>query len=137
MVDADTFGSIFPGNKVEVENELDLEKAPKESSGEPNFVDDDFLICDDKISGFSLSGKRWCFFEVNLLKDPIFNIEAFKSLILPEDQKKMVHSLVNVHAHDQLNFDDVIKGKGKGMIFLLHGAPGTGKTLTAGMIFKW
>lgn len=26
---------------------------------------------------------------------------------------------------------DVIKGKGKGLIILLHGGPGTGKTLTA------
>lgn len=27
--------------------------------------------------------------------------------------------------------DDIIKGKGTGLILLLHGSPGTGKTLTA------
>lgn len=29
--------------------------------------------------------------------------------------------------------DDFIAGKGNGLIMLLHGGPGTGKTLTAGM----
>jgi len=29
------------------------------------------------------------------------------------------------------NIDDVIQGKGKGLVAVLHGAPGTGKTLTA------
>jgi hypothetical protein len=28
---------------------------------------------------------------------------------------------------------DLIRGKGDGLIMLLHGGPGTGKTLTAGM----
>jgi SpoVK/Ycf46/Vps4 family AAA+-type ATPase len=28
--------------------------------------------------------------------------------------------------------DDLIAGKGNGLIMLLHGGPGTGKTLTAG-----
>lgn len=32
--------------------------------------------------------------------------------------------------------DDLIAGKGNGLIMLLHGGPGTGKTLTAGN-FQW
>ncbi|RDL38442.1 uncharacterized protein BP5553_02782 [Venustampulla echinocandica] len=47
------------------------------------------------------------------------------------DQKDMILSLVNIHSDQRVAFDDVIKGKGKGMIFLLHGVPGVGKTLTA------
>lgn len=31
--------------------------------------------------------------------------------------------------------DDLMAGKGNGLIMLLHGGPGTGKTLTAGMFF--
>jgi DNA polymerase III delta prime subunit len=42
---------------------------------------------------------------------------------------------VQVHEDDRLGFDDMIKGKGKGMVFLLHGEPGVGKTLTAGELF--
>jgi SpoVK/Ycf46/Vps4 family AAA+-type ATPase len=30
---------------------------------------------------------------------------------------------------------DFVKGKGEGLIFLLHGKPGVGKTYTAGMTF--
>ncbi|KAL9625862.1 MAG: hypothetical protein Q9160_000182 [Pyrenula sp. 1 TL-2023] len=35
------------------------------------------------------------------------------------------------HVKQQSHFDDIIKGKGKGLVFLLHGPPGLGKTLTA------
>lgn len=44
----------------------------------------------------------------------------------------MLTSLANVHTEDS-RFDDLIEGKSKGLIFLLHGEPGVGKTLTAGM----
>jgi ATP-dependent 26S proteasome regulatory subunit len=61
-----------------------------------------------------------------------FNSDAFSTLILLDEQKDMIHSLVEVHSKNLLTFDDVIAGKGKGMVFLLHGECGTGKTLTAG-----
>ena len=41
----------------------------------------------------------------------------------------MIFSLVKEHGTS--NFDDIIKGKGKGFIGLLSGSPGCGKTLTA------
>lgn len=47
----------------------------------------------------------------------------------------MIHALVQSHAkHDKENsdFDDIIAGKGLGLVFLLQGPPGLGKTLTAG-----
>merc|ERR550514_578526 len=40
----------------------------------------------------------------------------------------MVQALVE-HAHE--SFTDVVEGKGSGCVFLLHGPPGVGKTLTA------
>lgn len=54
--------------------------------------------------------------------------------------KEMVKALVMVRIPSQgthgVNFrrkrDDLIAGKGSGLIMLLHGGPGTGKTLTAG-----
>lgn len=44
--------------------------------------------------------------------------------------------MIKIHKDERLQFDDLIKGKGKGMIFLLHGEPGVGKTLTAGACFE-
>jgi SpoVK/Ycf46/Vps4 family AAA+-type ATPase len=35
-------------------------------------------------------------------------------------------------ANPALKRDDIIASKGNGLIILLHGGPGTGKTLTAG-----
>jgi len=71
-------------------------------------------------------------FEIDGVKEVDFNEKAFESLVLPEEQKTTILSLVRAHTHD-FDFDDIIKGKGKGLIFLLHGEPGVGKTLTAGM----
>jgi hypothetical protein len=44
----------------------------------------------------------------------------------------MISSLVDMNEGDNIHFDDWIRGKGKGIIFLLHGEPGVGKTYTAG-----
>ncbi|KAF7554344.1 hypothetical protein G7Z17_g2984 [Cylindrodendrum hubeiense] len=60
-----------------------------------------------------------------------FDSHAFDALIIPDEQKQQILSLVRVHEDDSFIFDDLVKGKGRGMIFLLHGEPGVGKTLTA------
>ncbi len=94
--------------------------------------DDEYIICHNMIPGFALNEKKWGFFDVDLIEDVELNVDAWKSLMIKEHQKRMILSLVQVHEDRRLDFDDVIKGKGKGMVFLLHGEPGVGKTLTAG-----
>ena len=130
MVDCDTFGSTYPSMKETFE--LDMPTFNVEAGDHEKFSDDEFLICKGQMPGFSLNKKRWCYFDVSQVEDVEFNHKAFDRLLLPEDQKRMIHSLVQVHTHETSNFEDVIEGKGKGMIFLLHGEPGSGKTLTAG-----
>ncbi|KAK2040620.1 hypothetical protein LZ31DRAFT_603828 [Colletotrichum somersetense] len=64
-------------------------------------------------------------------------VNAFEKLELPDGHRDMVKSLVIQHfRHRQSHFardgqTDLIQGKGKGLILLLHGAPGVGKTTTA------
>jgi len=131
MVDAKTFGKINPGNKLHI----DTVAAPLPTVGnsdEYSLSDEQFLICDYEVPGFSLTDKRWCWLEIDKFMPVDFNSEAFEKLLLPQAQKDMIHSLVEVHTNNNLSFDDVIKGKGKGMVFLLHGVAGVGKTLTAG-----
>lgn len=67
------------------------------------------------------------------LSDVVWNEEIFKSLVLEEDQRDLVHDLVQAHESNDSEqvFDDVVRGKGKGLIGLLTGPPGVGKTLTA------
>jgi hypothetical protein len=71
-----------------------------------------------------------------------WNKEAYERLVLPNKIKDLVKSLVMLRSSKQGSKergmldkmqDDLIAGKGKGLVMLLHGGPGTGKTLTAGM----
>ncbi|KAK4197400.1 hypothetical protein QBC40DRAFT_285657 [Triangularia verruculosa] len=60
---------------------------------------------------------------------------AFDELVLPKGHKEMVLSLIAQHFRDKESKEtqqvDIVAGKGKGLIILLHGAPGVGKTTTA------
>lgn len=62
---------------------------------------------------------------------------AFDQLVLPDGHKKMVVSLIAQHFRDKESAmadeeqTDIVRGKGKGLIILLHGLPGVGKTTTA------
>lgn len=94
--------------------------------------DDELLLCYHSWPGFSLGNKRWGYFDVTKVKEVEFNDTAFDNLQLAESNKRLMYSLAKIQNGEAPNFDDMIKGKGKGLIFLLHGPPGVGKTYTAG-----
>lgn len=50
--------------------------------------------------------------------------------MLDPQKKELVEAMVRIHTSSTMS-TDVIEGKGNGLIILLHGGPGTGKTLTA------
>lgn len=60
-----------------------------------------------------------------------WNKKAFEQLVLDSKTKELIYALVDIQTSKGKSFDDMISGKGKGLIILLHGSPGTGKTLTA------
>ncbi|KAF5578259.1 TOB3 (member of AAA-ATPase family) [Fusarium pseudocircinatum] len=68
---------------------------------------------------------------------PMKGQNTFDLLVLPPGHREMVESLVTQHfldkasAYDETDEVDIVRGKGKGLILLLHGAPGVGKTTTA------
>lgn len=103
-----------------------------ESGNHINLRDEDVMTCPAYIQGYSLANKLWGFFEVAKLHEVEFDMDAFSKLVLEEGTKQLILSLVQSRESRKLEFDDHIKGKGKGLIFLLHGPPGVGKTLTAG-----
>lgn len=56
--------------------------------------------------------------------------KSFDHLAIAEEKKKMIKALVlNKIARDKTT--DVVPGKGNGLVVLLHGGPGTSKTLPA------
>ena len=70
-------------------------------------------------------------FYVDDIKPITWNDEAYEHLVYPEEQKDLLLSFVQNHQNANVGMDDVILGKGQGLITLLSGPPGTGKTLTA------
>lgn len=75
--------------------------------------------------------KKWGEFEVDNVSEIVWNDTAFPSLMLPSGYKDLILSFVAGQASKKNNFDDIIEGKGLGLIMLLVGTAGTGKTLTA------
>ena len=96
----------------------------------------DLVYLSPTLLGYSLKSKHWLEFHVNDLRPVQWNDEAYGHLVYPEEQKDLVLSFVQDHRSSAQaaaadGVDDVILGKGRGLVILLSGPPGTGKTLTA------
>ena len=66
---------------------------------------------------------------VDGISDISWNEDAFSKLVLPNNDKELILAFAEGKANS--NFDDFVLGKGRGVILLLSGSPGTGKTMTA------
>ncbi|KAH7064974.1 P-loop containing nucleoside triphosphate hydrolase protein [Macrophomina phaseolina] len=88
-------------------------------------------LCDPQVRGYSFKTKKWASFWVDLIEDVKWNEDAFESLVLPSNHKRLMLSFVDSQIRNKGLFDDVIEGKGQGIVILLEGSPGVGKTLTA------
>ncbi|KAF4819051.1 ATP-dependent zinc metalloprotease FTSH 8 [Colletotrichum tropicale] len=105
------------------------------TSGEKDFAkvsltDEQRIFCVPMVRGYALKTKRWIKLAVDSVRDINFNDKAFDSLVLPENYKKLLKAFVQSQLRFKNDFDDFVSGKGKGIIILLSGRPGTGKTLT-------
>jgi SpoVK/Ycf46/Vps4 family AAA+-type ATPase len=132
MVDTSNFNRTNP-NYLEFHSSLQFARHPRmQGGGNSDIVsikDDLLYMTWPVLGGFSFSQKRWGEIQVDNLTDIQFDEAAFKRLVLPPEQKELIHALVV--SEKPGNFADIISGKGAGCIFLLHGRPGVGKTLTA------
>lgn len=90
--------------------------------------EDKLWMTDCYVQGFSFVTKQWGRFPVEHLAEIQFRKDAYDQLVMDPDKKIMVRALVQ---DSSSGFSDIIAGKGGGCIFLLHGEPGVGKTLTA------
>jgi hypothetical protein len=103
-----------------------------ESKDHLNLSEEELLLCCHEVRGFSLVWRKWATLHVDNIEEVQFNTGAFDQLVFSEEKKDLILSLVNQQHEDGAGFDDMIQGKGRGLVFLLHGPPGVGKTLTAG-----
>ncbi|OCL12019.1 P-loop containing nucleoside triphosphate hydrolase protein, partial [Glonium stellatum] len=90
------------------------------------------------VPGFALRNRKWVQVDLSRLKH-VKREDNWNALVLPKGHRKMVQAMVETHArgtssptgHQAKIEMDLVRGKGKGCIILLHGAPGVGKTSTA------
>jgi hypothetical protein len=90
----------------------------------------DPMLCPPYVYGFSLESKEWCKYFVDHLSPVAWQENAMEALILATAQRRLIRSLVTSHRYPDHARDEASL-KGKGLIILLHGTPGSGKTLTA------
>ncbi|KAF2265557.1 P-loop containing nucleoside triphosphate hydrolase protein [Lojkania enalia] len=94
-------------------------------------TNEQLLLAIPTVRGYSLHDRKWLDFYIDNIRDIEWNNDAFKYLVAPQDQKNLILAFAESQAKYRDHFDDFIQGKGKGIIMLLTGPPGVGKTLTA------
>ncbi|TVY65298.1 ATPase family gene 2 protein [Fusarium oxysporum f. sp. cubense] len=92
--------------------------------------DPEIFLCPPYALGYSTGRKEWCRYLVDNLRDVSWKEDAWSSLILDQEQKKVLKALVMSHKHPE-RVRSQSEQKGKGLVVLLHGTPGSGKTLSA------
>lgn len=105
-----------------------------------SFTDDDLILLPERICGFDLHRRRFALFDLKRLQSVDLQTEGWKDLKLLRGHKAMVQAQVQNHFaeksyrerhRNQRSDIDLVRGKGEGLIILLHGTPGVGKTSTA------
>ncbi|KAH0272378.1 P-loop containing nucleoside triphosphate hydrolase protein, partial [Aureobasidium melanogenum] len=133
--DDDSYNSYDSDNYDSDDDEspkrLDAELMPTAQKSFKPLTDEQCLLASALVHGFSFTHKKWIDMFIDELSPVQWNEQCFDQLVLAPRQKKLVQALVTEHICQKSDFDDIIKGKGKGLVLVLHGPPGVGKTLTA------
>lgn len=137
MLDPKTFTEDNKKAAYEIDVPLtDAQKAflaPSPKHAVLDHPDIDPMLCPSYIYGYDLVLRKWGRFYVDQISDPAWKPNPFDDLVFDPTQKRIIKSLVNSHQFPEKARDEEAQ-KGKGLIMLLHGAPGVGKTLTAEVV---
>ncbi|KAG2060596.1 P-loop containing nucleoside triphosphate hydrolase protein [Suillus hirtellus] len=123
MIDPWAFRMFQPDSSLNLPVSTPLKRAELE--------EEQYIICTPVVIGFCFETKQWGGFALDCLRDVSWSLEPFNLLVLDDGRKELIHALVEQHASHASTFDDFVRGKGKGLVGLLAGPPGCGKTLTA------
>ncbi|KAI8716897.1 AAA domain-containing protein [Fusarium sp. LHS14.1] len=104
---------------------------------------EDLALLPSRMFVYSLRNRKFINADVQNLKSIEVVLDPFGDLKIEEPHKRLIRSVVQDHfdkksVQRQLRAQDIepleqdfIRGKGKGLVIMLHGAPGVGKTATA------
>ncbi|KAJ5613894.1 hypothetical protein N7528_007548 [Penicillium herquei] len=104
-----------------------------------DLTEDQKALLPFKVYGFVLRSRKWATFDIESISDVQYT-DGWQNLVINENIKETVLAMVENHESvpgkaagqgGSLPSVDLIQGKGKGLIILLHGEPGVGKTSTA------
>jgi len=98
------------------------------------WTEEQLLLCPGFSPGYSLVKKEWAYFDIDLLEDVKWALNPLEDLEIGTEWKDLLRDLIMAH-DSKPKSNGIISGKGEGLIFLLYGPPGCGKTLTAGKYF--
>ncbi|KAK0379909.1 hypothetical protein CLIM01_02702 [Colletotrichum limetticola] len=109
---------------------------------EEDLTEEDLMLMQPYVYAFVLRSRQWATIWTTDLKEVVFE-NNFNDLVISEDHKETVRALVKTHENKRAAESspgvsrsvgtalDLVKGKGAGLVILLHGPPGVGKTSTA------
>ncbi|KAK4208818.1 hypothetical protein QBC37DRAFT_443694 [Rhypophila decipiens] len=115
-----------------------------QNHGKQGFSNECLLLFPPRLYGYSLLDHKWFALDINHIADipPRSTTTRFEDLVLPKGHGMLLRALMKIHvrvppgssAADDVTGPislDAVADKGKGLIILLHGVPGVGKTSTA------
>jgi hypothetical protein len=100
---------------------------------------DHLVLLPPKVYGFVLRTRKWASFNIDLLAEVEYT-NGWDRLVIEPETKETILALVETREKPKcgdgqekkkLTSMDLVGGKGNGLIILLHGEPGVGKTSTA------
>ncbi|KAK1975647.1 hypothetical protein LZ30DRAFT_736874 [Colletotrichum cereale] len=126
-----------------------LTKQPIKLHGQDPPSGDDVLLLPNRVFAFILRTRKWACLPLTsgILDNQPYSLtrmnedhEAWDSLQIDDGHRAIIKSLMATHFRkkksERRQFD-IIQDKGKGLIILLHGVPGVGKTSTAETVAQY
>jgi hypothetical protein len=95
------------------------EESLEDESGNP--LERALVCCYPRVGVYSLRDREWALVDVDDLQPVQFREKAFKRLVIKDEYKKLITAMVQAYMLEQPGFSDIVAGKGRGLIVLLHG----------------
>ena len=143
--DKDSQSDVFDDSIIDLDRRNDFTNSTAllkyRNIHEPSLSDDYVMLLPFRVYGFAMLNRKWFPLNINQVEDITpdqvrLTAAGFEDLVLPDGHKKLLRAIVKNQVRDAKQMlseqegnpeefqMDLVKGKGNGLIILLHGAPG-------------
>jgi hypothetical protein len=134
VIDDDDIDSLEHDMVMEADHFLRV----KTRISKPKPEGDDLALLPRRLFAYAIRERKFVLVDLRHLKPIKRQADVFEKLELRYEHRRHILALIQAHFRNKeldkegtLQTQDLIRGKGKGVVILLHGAPGVGKTATA------